>query len=60
MTVLGQTPVRDEAAGVLKLELGYSQEVQLYAHQQGALEAWNKAGCRGVVVLPNGAGKTLV
>jgi hypothetical protein len=27
MTALGKTPVRDEAAGFLKLELGYAQEV---------------------------------
>ena len=60
MTALGQTPVRDEAAAFLKLDLGYAREVQPYAHQQGALDAWKRAGRRGVVVLPTGAGKTLV
>jgi superfamily II DNA or RNA helicase len=29
-------------------------------YQTGALTAWKAAGCRGVVVLPTGAGKTLV
>ncbi|WP_394649365.1 DEAD/DEAH box helicase family protein [uncultured Deinococcus sp.] len=60
MTALGQTPVRDEAAAFLKLDLGYAREVQPYAHQQEALDAWKRAGRRGVVVLPTGAGKTLV
>ncbi len=31
-----------------------------YAHQTEALNAWKKAGMRGVVVLPTGAGKTHV
>ncbi|GBF06384.1 DNA/RNA helicase [Deinococcus aerius] len=53
-------PVRDEAATFQKLELGYAREVTPYPHQQLALNAWKKAGRRGVVVLPTGAGKTLV
>ena len=31
-----------------------------YAHQTEALDAWKKAGYRGVVVLPTGAGKSYV
>ncbi|GGK22847.1 helicase [Deinococcus malanensis] len=51
---------RDDAAGFSKLELGYARDVTPYAHQTQALQAWKKAGRRGVVVLPTGAGKTLV
>lgn len=52
--------VRDEAASFLKLDLGYARDIEPYRHQQGALNAWKRAGRRGVVVLPTGAGKTLV
>lgn len=34
--------------------------VELRAYQQDALDAWQRAGMRGVVVLPTGAGKTVV
>lgn len=60
MTALNGTPVRDEAAGFLPLELGYARAVTPYPHQEAALSAWKRAGRRGVVVLPTGAGKTLV
>lgn len=53
-------PVRDEAASFQKLDLGYAREVTPYPHQQLALNAWKRAGRRGVVILPTGAGKTLV
>ncbi|UBV42015.1 DEAD/DEAH box helicase family protein [Deinococcus taeanensis] len=53
-------PFRDSAAAFEKLELGFAREVTPYAHQTGALSAWKRAGRRGVVVLPTGAGKTLV
>ncbi|MEZ5589493.1 MAG: DEAD/DEAH box helicase family protein [Gammaproteobacteria bacterium] len=35
-------------------------QVQLYPHQKEALQHWQAAGRRGLVVLPTGAGKTLV
>mgnify|MGYP000085343306 FL=1 len=35
-------------------------EIPLRPYQREALEAWLEAGCRGVVVLPTGAGKTRV
>lgn len=53
-------PVRDEAAAFLKLDLGYARDIEPYRHQRQALAAWKQAGRRGVVVLPTGAGKTLV
>lgn len=53
-------PVRDEAAAFLKLDLGYARDIEPYRHQQESLAAWKRAGRRGVVVLPTGAGKTLV
>ncbi|MPY67887.1 DEAD/DEAH box helicase [Deinococcus sp. SDU3-2] len=60
MEALGQAGVKDEAASFLKLDLGYARDIEPYQHQQGALNAWKRAGRRGVVVLPTGAGKTLV
>ena len=32
----------------------------LRAEQRGAVDAWNAAGCRGVIVMPSGTGKTEV
>jgi superfamily II DNA or RNA helicase len=55
-----KVPVRDEAASFLKLDLGYARDIEPYRHQQDSLAAWKRAGRRGVVVLPTGAGKTLV
>lgn len=52
--------VTDEASAFEKLELVYGREVQPYPHQTGALQEWKRAGRQGVVVLPTGAGKTLV
>nr|WP_281243986.1 DEAD/DEAH box helicase family protein [Deinococcus reticulitermitis] len=57
---LGQGGVKDEAASFLKLDLGYARDIEPYRHQQESLNAWKRAGRRGVVVLPTGAGKTLV
>ncbi|MBZ9715900.1 MULTISPECIES: DEAD/DEAH box helicase family protein [Deinococcus] len=53
-------PFRDSAAAFEKLDLGFAREVTPYVHQTRALNAWKRAGRRGVVVLPTGAGKTLV
>lgn len=53
-------PVRDEAAAFSTLALGYARDIEPYRHQKEALAAWKQAGRRGVVVLPTGAGKTLV
>ncbi|AFZ69372.1 DNA/RNA helicase, superfamily II (plasmid) [Deinococcus peraridilitoris DSM 19664] len=50
----------DSAADFGPLELGFSREITPYKHQQEALSAWKQQGRRGVVVLPTGAGKTLV
>lgn len=63
-TVLGWrragAPYEDLARGFeeLSLELASGREPRDY--QLEALEAWRRAGGRGVVVLPTGAGKTLV
>jgi superfamily II DNA or RNA helicase len=53
-------PVRDEAAAFVRLDLGYARDIEPYRHQHESLAAWKKNGRRGVVVLPTGAGKTLV
>ena len=51
----------DEAAAYERLTLRYdAQGRQARPYQQEALQAWLQQGARGVVVLPTGAGKTLV
>jgi superfamily II DNA or RNA helicase len=37
-----------------------ASDVALRPYQQAALEAWLDAGCRGVIELPTGAGKTYI
>ena len=54
------TALKDEARAFREIEIAPSQQLVPYAHQTEALEAWKSAGRRGVVVLPTGAGKTLV
>jgi len=44
----------------MKLDLGFSRELEPYQHQTEALAAWKRADRRGVVVLPTGAGKTFL
>ena len=54
-------PHLDEARDYEVLqELGLPSDFKPYPHQVAALEAWRKAGCRGLVVLPTGSGKTLL
>lgn len=36
------------------------RSVSMRAYQKRALDSWNKAGRRGVIVLPTGAGKTVI
>jgi len=38
----------------------FSSTIQLRDYQEDALNAWLKAGKRGVIVLPTGAGKTII
>jgi superfamily II DNA or RNA helicase len=53
-------PHRDGAAAFEKLRLESRVAVEPRPYQSEALAAWRKAGLRGVVVLPTGAGKTAV
>lgn len=48
----------DEAADFASVDLDVTLQRQPYPHQQEALQAWQTAGQRGVVVLPTAAGKT--
>lgn len=41
-------------------ELKCSKNLVMRPYQKKALESWDKAGRRGVIVLPTGAGKTLI
>lgn len=50
----------DKAKAFVNLDLDSQLSVEPYPHQAEALMAWKRAGRRGVVVLPTGAGKTLV
>ena len=54
------TEFLDKAKAFLTIELDSQLSVEPYPHQAEALMAWKRAGRRGVVVLPTGAGKTLV
>jgi superfamily II DNA or RNA helicase len=51
-------PIIDKARDYSTLELAAGLEMRPYPHQQEALEAWQHAHRRGVVVLPTAAGKT--
>jgi superfamily II DNA or RNA helicase len=48
----------DKAQGFVEVSLALSERMRPYAHQTEALAAWQKADCRGVVVLPTASGKT--
>lgn len=50
----------DKAKGFEALTLAPGLELTPFPHQKEALAAWQRAGRRGVVVLPTGAGKTYV
>nr|WP_211096508.1 DEAD/DEAH box helicase family protein [Acidilobus sp. 7A] len=52
--------VEDEVISPLPLQLGRGEELKLRDYQRRALEAWRRAGRRGVVVIPTGAGKTII
>ncbi|MCP5196776.1 MAG: DEAD/DEAH box helicase [Gammaproteobacteria bacterium] len=51
---------RNQAPRYQRRELVCTLEMDPYPHQHEALAAWQAARGRGVVVLPTGAGKTLV
>ena len=50
----------DRAKRFEPLEVALTTPIEPFPHQQAALEAWNRAGGRGLVELPTGAGKTLL
>jgi superfamily II DNA or RNA helicase len=51
---------RNQAPRYQRLDLVSEWPVTAYPHQQEALTCWQRARGRGIVVLPTGAGKTLV
>jgi superfamily II DNA or RNA helicase len=55
-------PYRDEARGWANQDAGWklTSTRDPFPHQREAVEAWQKTGRRGVVVLPTGTGKTFV
>jgi superfamily II DNA or RNA helicase len=58
--VRDKIPYADEARGYETLEHGVEVRRAPRPYQQEALDAWTRAGGRGVVVLPTGSGKTQV
>ena len=50
----------DKAKAFAELQLDSQLKLEPYPHQAAALLAWKQAGRQGVIVLPTGAGKTLV
>ena len=50
----------DKAKAFSELKLDSQLSLEPYPHQAAALQAWKQAGRQGVIVLPTGAGKTLV
>ena len=54
------TAVDDRARAFTDLPLQFAARHAPHPHQAEALAAWQAAGRRGVIVLPTGAGKTLV
>lgn len=53
-------PYEDKARRFEPLELELTSPIEPFPHQRAALEAWKRAGGRGLVELPTGAGKTLL
>lgn len=54
------TAINDEARAFGEIQITSHRQVVPYPHQTEAIDAWKTAGRRGVVILPTGAGKTLV
>jgi superfamily II DNA or RNA helicase len=52
-------PIHDEVVDSMPTP-PLASDVELRPYQQEALEAWLDAGCRGVIELPTGAGKTYI
>lgn len=57
---LGPDLEANRAPRYQRLKLSPLLSFEPYPHQTAALQAWTKAGRRGLVVLPTGAGKSLI
>lgn len=55
-----KAPYEDRAKAFEPLEVSLSIPITPHPHQREALQAWLRAGKRGLVELPTGAGKTLL
>lgn len=53
-------PYEDKARRFEPLPLVPTKTIEPFPHQAAALAAWKKAGKRGIVELPTGAGKTIL
>lgn len=52
--------IRNTAPRYNRLKLTLSDAPEPHPHQQESLDSWQSNGCRGVVVLPTGSGKSYV
>lgn len=53
-------PFVDEARAYEDVDVAFRQTWEPFDHQREAVEAWERSGGRGMVILPTGSGKTLV
>lgn len=59
--IRAKIPFTDRAKNYVKLEkFSIREKIIPRPHQQQAMQQWISAGCRGVVSLPTGAGKTIL
>src|SRR5215207_9821848 len=58
--VRGQVPHRDEARRYYQFDFRTTLPVEPRPYQREAIAEWQRGGRRGVIVLPTGAGKSLV
>jgi superfamily II DNA or RNA helicase len=59
-SLTGEFQLEDKARAYEELHLDFLQHREARPYQNEAVQAWNRAGRRGVVVLPTGAGKSHV
>ena len=55
-----ESEIRDTVPRWEHLDLALHDTRQPHEYQEAALDAWERADCRGSIVLPTGAGKTFV
>ena len=57
---LNGSDIQDHVIAYRKSNWALTTNLSLRSYQDEALNAWEKSGCRGVIVLPTGVGKSIV